>query len=282
MTARLILTINDDSTVTLRCDAESFFANAEEIRRLLIGEEEEDESASGEPRSFEEFLAELDPRSKRSRWGRDLSAKGALVLVAGDYLTRERGSVAFTCGDLSTLLAGLPSPAPVQGSQLVYLCRRGWLERVRRGAYRLSPRAVERIESVRKLRQRPAARPKSVPALPSIIGLSRFLRAVPTNKKWRQTLLVAYFLQEHCGTAEFDCHLLSACFKRLRGVPVPGSLSSTISQQLYKRRGLLERGSRRGSYRLKSEALEDLRREPLIAKADALHRGSASPVAKTG
>ncbi|MGE0709613.1 MAG: type IV toxin-antitoxin system AbiEi family antitoxin domain-containing protein [Planctomycetota bacterium] len=321
--SRLVLSINDDGTVTIRCDANAFFAHAHEIRRLLAaapGDAALDPTTAGardpelgpdldpthlsgadlhpeslvaaaaptarprkahEPRPFGELWAELAPHK---RWGRDLSPKGALALAAGYYLTRERGFTAFTCADLLPILASLPAPQAVQGSQLVYLCRRGWLERVRRGAYRLSQRAVDRVESVREVSALPpAATPKVEPPLPNLIGLSRFLKAVPSARKWRRTLLVAYFLQEHCGVPEFDHHLLAACFKRLRGVETPGSLASLLSQHLHKRQGLLERGTKRGMYRLTETAREELRREARVAKADALHRSrGVTWVAKTG
>jgi hypothetical protein len=283
MTRPLALSINDDGTVTLRCDANAFFAHANQIRQLLTAESEVEPSDGG-ARPFTDFWGEVFRRGvapqRRSPWGRDLSEKGAVALAAGYYLTRERGLMAFTCADLQAALATLPTPRQAPGSQLVYLCRRGWLERVRRGAYRLSQRAIERVESVRKLRARPAVAVRSEPALPSIIGLSRFLREVPSSRKWRRTLVVAYFLQEHCGIEAFDHRLLAACFKRARGADAPGSLASLISQQLFKRRGLLERAPKRGSYRLTSAAREDLRREPRIAKADTLHRGGS--VSKTG
>lgn len=289
-TRRLVLSINDDSTVTIRCDADAFFAHADEIRRLLMGEEENnsrelalpDLALPKTPRTFNEAWSELALSSSEStrRYGPNLSRKGALILAAGHYLTRERGLSGFTCAELQAAVATLPEPEHVQGSQLVYLCRREWLERVRRGVYRLSSRAAERVESLRSVSARPPASARSEPALPSILGLSRFLRAVPTAHKWRRTLLVAYFLQEHCGIEEFDHRLIAACFNRLRGSKAPGSLPSLVSQQLFRRRGLLERGSKRGLYRLTDAAREDLRREPRIAQADLGHRDER--VARTG
>jgi len=276
MQGPLAFSLNDDGTITLRCNADAFFAHANTIRQLLTGADEEEPTGDT---PFTSFWGEVFPE-RRARRSSDLSGPNAELLAVGYYLTRERGFEAFTRGDLQALLGTLEPPRDVATGTLIHMARRGWLERVRRGAYRLTRRAFDRIESLRQLEARPAAQARAEPALPSIIGLSRFLREVPANRKWRKVLLVAYFLSEHCNIEEFDARLLSACFKRVRGTDVPGSLPSLISQTLYKRHGVLERGSKRGRYALKQAAIDELRREPRIAQANAAHR--AKTVAKTG
>lgn len=274
MTRRLALSVNHDGTVTLRCDADAFFAHADEIRRLLSGAGGPKAAALDEASEAEQarafFAALLPPGGRRP--GRDLSAHGTAALAAGYYLTRVRGAQAFTRADVERVLA--PSGAAVAGTTLTHLCRRGWLVRARRGAYTLSGRATERVEGLRKQARRPprvAARP-AAPAAPRTPGLSRFLREVPASRKWRRVLLVAYFLREHCGVAEFDQGLLRAAFRRARGVDAPGSLGGLISQVLCRRHGLLERGAARGTYRLTERALVELRANPRVAHADALQR----------
>ncbi|MCO5171396.1 MAG: hypothetical protein M9894_34265 [Planctomycetes bacterium] len=275
MQPRLALSLNDDGTVTLRCDADAFFAHADEIRRLLsgggapAGGEERDE----DPAQVAAFWSAVFPGGA-TRGSRDLSAAGTAALVAGYYLTRVRGLEAFTHADLSRVLgaAGRPERPPA----LPHLARRGWLERARRGAYALSRRAVGRVESLRDLARRPGRPTAAQPPAPRTSGLSRFLREVPAVRKWRRVLLVAYFLREHCGVAELDQDLLRAAFRRARGVEAPGSLGGLMSQVLCKRHGLLERGTRRGSYRLTARALEELGKDPRVARADALHRAQAA------
>lgn len=300
MHGRLAFSLNDDGTVTLRCDADAFFAHANQIRRLLTGTEGEDDEAraergSAESRALEPQATsgEHDRGDLQAFWAatfpasgpagrRDLSPAATEVLAAGFYLMRERGFDAFSRADLDEVLGALDPARVVSSGTLVHLAKRGWLERARRGVYRLTRRAIDRVESLRRLEAAQPADPPRVepPPLPSIFGVSRFLREVPTARKWRRALLVAYFLHEHCGIAEFDRRLLEACFKRVRGVDLPGSLGALLSQVLTRQRRLLERGSRRGSYRLTASALEELRRNPRIAQADAIQRSIA--VAKTG
>ncbi len=295
MHGRLAFSLNDDGTVTLRCDADAFFAHANQIRRLLTGAEGEEDEVRSEARAPERALEPREPGDRgdlQAFWAgtfpasgpagrRDLSPAATAVLAAGFYLMRERGFDAFSRADLDEVLGALEPARAVSSGTLVHLAKRGWLERARRGVYRLTRRAVDRVDSLRRLEAaQPADAPRVEPPLPSIFGVSRFLREVPTARKWRRALLVAYFLHEHCGIAEFDRRLLEACFKRARGVDAPGSLGALLSQVLTKQRRLLERGSRRGSYRLTAAALEELRRNPRIAQADAVHRSRA--VAKTG
>jgi hypothetical protein len=311
MHGRLAFTLNGDGTVTLRCDADAFFSHADEIRQLLTGRTEtEDDLApltphparkpGHSPRPEEEFVPfwreVLPPESTLP--SRDLSLSGTELLVAGYFLTQMRGFEVFTRADLNRLFEALPTDdssaaTPADAAQaathrastgsLIHLHRRGWLERVRRGAYRLSRRALDRVSSLQELRRQPPAQGKApLPSVPNITGLSRFLREVPANRKWRRVLLVAYFLLEHCGIEEVDHRLLAACFQRLRGMDVPGSLPALISQVLYKRHGLLERGTRRGMYRIAPLALEQLRRNPRIADADVIHRTQQRPMARTG
>lgn len=286
MQPRLALSLNDDGTITLRCDADAFFAHADEIRRLLAG-------AAGAPGVTPggDAVSDLEPEQVRAFWdavlpagappaSRDLHAAGAAALVAGYYLTRLRGFEAFTRGHVDSILAAVPGAGlrPASAAALTHLARRGWLERTRRGAYALTRRGVDRVESLRALARRPA-RTKPEPraaTLPRTAGLSRFLREVPAARKWRQVLLVAYFLHEHCGVQEFDHDVLRAAFRRARGIEAPGALAGVISQVLCKRHGLLERGARRGTYRLTARALEDLREQPRVARADAQQRAQAA------
>jgi len=321
MQGRLVFSLNDDGTVTLRCDADRFFANANEIRRLLSGGEDVEDEASeppgaavagspvaaaapetddaapaeapdgdterGDALDLDElapFWSRVFPEAGEPR-SRDLTRASAEVLAAGYYLTQERGFEAFTRADVARVFAALPDAAEerrtVKSGTLGHLAKKGWLERVRRGCYQLGRRGVDRIASLAEIAPRPlpkGSRPAA--ALPSLNGLSRFLREVPANRKWRRVLLVAYFLQEHCGIEEFDQRLIAACFQRLRGVDAPGSLPSLISQVLYKRRGLLERGSRRGVYQLSPLVLEELRHDPRVADANAFHR--AQQMRRTG
>jgi hypothetical protein len=280
------LSVNGDGTVTLRCDADAFFAHADEIRRLLAGTgrarrrrasahrraatcagpSDEDEQALARA-----FLAPVLSPPRRATH-RDLSAHGAAALAAGYFLTRVRGQEAFTREDVARVLAA--AGVAVAATTLTHLCRRGWLVRARRGAYALSVRALERVEDLRRTghRPRPAAARPPAPRTP---GLSRFLREVPASRKWRRVLLVAYFLREHCGVAEFDQALLRAAFRRARGVDAPGALGGLISQILCRRHGLVERGAARGSYRLTERALADLRANPRVAHADAVQRAQA-------
>ncbi len=285
MHGRLAFSLNDDGTVTLRCDADAFFSHANEIRRLLAGsadEGEEEEAVQVDRARLGTFWSSTFSASGRRAGSRDLSLKGTEVLAAGFYLTRERGFEAFSRRDLQGVLGALEPARAVSSGTLIHLTKRGWLERVRRGVYRLTRRAQDRIESLQRLEAAQPAPARVEPALPSIIGLSRFLREVQATRKWRRVLLVAYFLHEHCGIAEFDRRLLEACFKRVRGVDPPGSLGALLSQVLFKQRRLLERGTRRGSYRLAPTAAEDLQRNPRVAQADALHRSRQQTVAKTG
>lgn len=270
MQPRLALSLNDDGTVTLRCDADAFFAHADEIRRLLSGGED---PGDDDPAQVTTFWAGVFPGGA-PRGSRDLSADGTAALAAGYYLTRLRGLEAFTRSDLARVLAaaGRPDDLPA----LPHLARRGWLERARRGAYGLTRKAIARVESLRNLARRPARTAAAQPPAPRTSGLSRFLREVPAVRKWRRVLLVAYFLREHCGVAELDQDLLRAAFRRARGVEAPGSLGGLMSQVLCKRHGLLERGARRGSYRLTAKALEDLANDPRVARADAVHRAQAA------
>lgn len=282
MQPRLALSLNDDGTITLRCDADAFFAHADEIRRLLAAPAP---SATGRPPDADDaeqvraFWASALPDGARG--SRDLSAAGAAILVAGYYLTRLRGFEAFTRADVERVLAAAGHPGPVAAAALTHLARRGWLERSRRGAYVLARRGLDRVDSLRALARRPA-RPRAVaPAPPPrTSGLSRFLREVPATRKWRQVLLVAYFLRVHGGVEEFDQEVLRAAFRRARGVDAPGALGGLISQVLCKRHGLVERGSRRGSYRLTDAALEDLRAHPRVQRADALLRAQAEREAR--
>lgn len=272
---RLALSLNDDGTITLRCDADAFFAHADEIRRLLSS------SASPATAPGKDVAGDEDPEQLRPFWAavlpddaprrsRDLSGPGTTILVAGYYLTRLRGFEAFTRADVERVLAATPDRRPVPAAALTHLARRG----------------LDRVESLRALARRPDRAParSSAPALPRTSGLSRFLREVPASRKWRRVLLVAYFLHEHCGVEEFDQDVLRAAFRRARGVDAPGALGGLISQVLCKRHGLVERGSRRGSYRLTTRALDELRAQPRVARADALHRAQpaapdASPLA---
>lgn len=326
MHGRLAISVNDDGTVSIRCDADAFFANADEIRRLLTGAEA---GAAPTPRprtqraarparaelpaveapqalapapsgeddaeAFRAFWRAIDPSVRASR---DLSKKNTAVLAAAFYLTRERGFQTVTREDLARRVGALaldPAAADPEASSaarrvsltnatLVHLVRRGWLERVRRGAYRPTRRALDRVASLRALEAHEPVRLHRPPTdLPRLTGLSRFLREVPTTRKWRRVLLVAYFLHEHGATPEFDARLIAACFQRARGVDAPGSLPALISQVLFKRQGLLEKAGPRGTYRLTPRALEDLRRSARVAQADAVQRaGKVRTVAKTG
>lgn len=274
MPTRLSFTLDPDGTVTLRCDAAAFFAHVDELTRLLGGE-------TGSP-----VQAAQDGQALRASVGRlvaspdgaprpGLSRRGEEVLVAAWHLTR-RGLPAFRAPDLVAALQAAGMGSSRVGAALVQLARVGWVERVRRGRYVLTPRARERLDGLlqeprepRARRRRPRRRAPPATPLPDLSGLARFLRDVPTSRKWRRVLLVAYFLQVHCGLPEVDQRLVAACFRRVRGQPAPGSLAAVISQVLYKRRGLLERGTRRGSYRLTPAALEELRLDPRLAEADA-------------
>jgi hypothetical protein len=272
--------LNDDGTVTFRCDATAFFAHADVIRRLLTGDDEEAPAPAPARDAEHGGVTKLWSRvfSESHGSSRDLSRHNTEILAAGYYLTKLRGFEAFTRQQLADVYQALPSAArpqrPTKTPHLVHLARKGWLERVRRGSYRLSQRGQDRIESLRQLGPRPLPRPKPATQLPTLTGLSRFMREVPANRKWRRVLLVAYFLHEHCGVEEFDQRLIAACFQRLRGHDVPGSLPALISQVLHKRHGLVERGSRRGNYRLTSQALDELRRNPRVAEANATHRAA--------
>ena len=279
MHGRLAFSLNDDGTVTLRCDADAFFAHANKIRGLLAGRGAE--PAAEDDERLAEFWSTVVPAERRKR-SRDLSVRGGEVLAACFYLTRERGFDAVTRGDLERVLERAGAERGLGRGTLGHLGRRGWLDRVGRGVYRLSQRGIDRVESWRRLAARPTPAPRNEPVLPSIIGLSRFLREVAAARQWRRVLLVAYFLREHCGTEEFDRRLLEACFKRIRGVDAPGSLAAILSQELCKRRKLVERGSRRGTFRLTAAAVEELARTPRVAQADALHRAHQAVVAKTG
>lgn len=281
-----MFSLNDDGTVTFRCDAGAFFRNADAIRRLLIGDDDVAAStaastaapasapAPAPAESDERFLTLW--RRVASERSRDLSAHNTGLLAAGYYLTRMRGFEAFTRQDVNDVFASLPdTDRPERAAKtphLVHLARNGWLERVRRGAYRLSQRGRDRIASLNHLAPRPLPRRRAATRLPDLTGLSRFMREVPANRKWRRVLLLAYFLREHCDVEEFDQRLIGACFQRLRGHDVPGSLPALISQVLHKRHGLVERGSRRGRYRLTAAAVDDLRRNPRVAEANAAHR----------
>lgn len=283
MQPRLALSLNDDGTITLRCDADAFFAHADEIRRLLSSPGATTAASDPGDEDLEQlraFWAATLPEGA-PRGSRDLSGPGTAVLVAGYYLTRLRGFEAFTRADVERALATAPHaalPRPVSAAALTHLARRGWLERTRRGAYALARRGLDRVESLRALAHRPARplAPATAAAPPRTSGLSRFLREVPANRKWRRVLLVAYFLHEHGGVEEFDQDVLRAAFRRARGVDAPGSLGGLISQVLCKRHGLVERGARRGSYRLTERTLEDLRAQPRVARADALLRAQAA------
>lgn len=294
MASRVVFSLNADGTVTLRCEAAAFFAHADEIRRLL---EAPAAPAAPEPSAAapvsDEPPAAAELEQVRALWARlfpaegpprrELSRRAEQVLAAAWHLTCQRGFPSCGAADVERILTALEPGAPRAGGTLVHLARLGWVERVRRGRYVLTRRALDRIgglmeeaptPSTRRARRRPAADPVPVPDLS---GLSRFLRDVPTTRKWRRVLLVAYFLKAHCGVEEFDQRLIAACFRRLRGQPVPGSLPATISQVLHKRHGLLERARGRGRYRLSEAALEELRRDPRVGEAD---RGA--PMARTG
>jgi hypothetical protein len=285
MQGRLAFSLNDDGTVTLRCDADAFFAHANTIRRLLTGatpDEEQAEAGALEPSEIEALWQRLFPVGVPTR-GEDISRRGLGILAAGYYLTQERGFQAFTRSDVQQVLdARGGEPQQIKAGTLVHLAKRGWLERVRRGAYRLARRAVDRLETLQRRDQQPSALPPPRARLPRLSGLSRFLREVPTSRKWRRVLLVIYFLQEHCGVEELDHHMVAAVFQRLRGVDAPGSLSALMSQTLARRHGLLEKAGGRGNYRLTPRAMEDLRKSPRIAKADAIQRGRLDSVAATG
>jgi hypothetical protein len=308
MGTRLVFSLNADGTVTLRCEAAAFFAHADELRRLLdapdaisaVPSGASDDPALGPPGSREPALEPaLPPEAERAElqalWGRlfpadgrprrDLSRRSEEVLAAAWYITCKRGFPACGAADVERVLALLAPGGPTRaGGALVHLARSGWVERVRRGRYALARRAQDRVEGLLREPARGARRPRRRVAadpvpLPDLSGLSRFLRDVPTSRKWRRVLLVAYFLRTHCRVEEFDQRLIAACFRRLRGQPAPGSLAALISQVLHKRHGLLERGTGRGRYRLSSRALEELRGDSRVAEADA-SRGA--PMSRTG
>lgn len=306
MATRVVISLNADGTVTLRCEAAAFFAHADEIRRLLEGPAEPaapvtPPAVRPAPSAPETTPAEVqqgpeETEEVRALWARlfppdgpprrDLSRRAEQVLAATWHLTCQRGFPACGAADVERILALMEPGAPRAGGALVHLARLGWVERVRRGRYSLTRRAQDRMAGLleeaphERKRRRPRRRPAAEPTpLPDLSGLSRFLREVPTTRKWRRVLLVAYFLRAHCGVEEFDQRLIAGCFRRLRGMPAPGSLPALISQVLHKRHGLLERGSARGQYRLSEAALEELRQDPRVAEADAA-RGA--PMARTG
>ncbi|MEZ6189129.1 MAG: hypothetical protein R3F62_29535 [Planctomycetota bacterium] len=225
--------------------------------------------------------AQLDP-DLREFWERatkaapatpQLSPRALEALWGGYYLTCLRDFEGFGRDDLERTLAGL-AQHPITTGTLVSLARRGELERVARGRYRLSARAREQVEAQLGGGEGEAGQL-------DLSNLGAYLRQVPTGRKWRTVLVVIHFLREHCGVDEVDQHLLSTCFGRLRGVTKPGGLSSLLSQSLCKQRGLVERGSKRGRYRLTQAGLDLLRGDLGVAKADtALH--SETEMARTG
>ena len=266
MSGRLAVSLNNDGTVTLRCDADPFFRHADAIRQLLTGS----------------TATKLDP-DLREFWDRvnaveaplpGLSARAREALYGGYYLTCVRGFETFGREDLDRTLASLASNRITSGI-LASLARRTWLERAARGRYRLSAQARERIEAA-------LSGGEQADPLPDLSRLGAYLRQVPTGRKWRTVLVLIHFLREHCGVEEVDQHLIGSCFQRLRGVAKPGGLSSLLSQGLCKQRGLLERGSRRGRYRLAQAGLELLREDSVVAKADSALRTQISRMARTG
>lgn len=264
MSGRLAVSLNNDGTVTLRCDADPFFRHADAIRQLLTGSSSNE--LDPELRAFWERVSKPDSRTPR------LSPRASEALRAGYYLTQLRDFETFGREDLGRTLGALLQH-PVTTGTLVSLTRRGWLERVARGRYRLTPRACERVGASLEGRE---------DTLPDLRRLGAYLRQVPTGRKWRTVLVLIHFLREHCGVEEVNQHLLGACFQRLRGVAKPGGLSSILSQSLCKQRGYLERGSRRGRYRLSAAGLELLRGDTGVAKADSALRSQNSRMGRTG
>lgn len=149
MHGRLAFSLNDDGTVTLRCDADAFFAHANKIRRLLAGASSDDVVEADDDERLAEFWGSVSSTGRKP--SRDLSRRGGEVLGACFYLTRERGFDAVTRGDVERLLERVGVKRNLARGALGHLARRGWLERVGRGAYRLTQRAIDRVESWRRL-----------------------------------------------------------------------------------------------------------------------------------
>ena len=317
MHGRLAFTLNDDGTITLRCDADAFFAHADEIRRLLTSPDDDplehetpEHTEHATPAHTEQdpldrarlahaalsqptpptpldtpwsrFWARTFPTGAASST-RDLSARALELLATGHFLNRHEGAPSFARVDLTQLLQLLPGErAAVASSSLSQLARRGFLERVRRGSYRLTPRAHALVLQVGR-HTPPVDAPTTPPADADARDLALFLRSVPTSRKWRRVLLVAYFLHTHRDTETFDKHTISHWIERLPGLDVPGSLPALISQVLCKRHRVLERAGARGRYRLAPQALDALRNDPDVADADARLRARATrTMARTG
>jgi hypothetical protein len=215
-----------------------------------------------------------DCKAFRDFWRRTQAGRRKGLLASAAFL-HNSGNKLFCRTDLERLLSFLPEKDRPPHSQrtLIHLASRGYLERRKRGVYSIRPKGLECIESLRKRshrkRSKKARRVVQSPLkMPRLDGISPFLRSVPSSTLWLKTLLCAYFLRRYCGVGEFNRELLTACFKRVRGLRVPGSLPAVLSQVLFKQYGYISPCEGRGYYTITEETFADLKQRSYVLGAE--------------
>lgn len=223
-------------------------------------------------KKFRDFWRKLQPGRRKG-------------LLAAACFLHDSGQQLFCRSELEHLLSSLSDNERPTLSQrsLIHLARRGFIERKKRGVYAVKSAGLACIEEVWKQRERKRPKKqkkavKTVQAKLRLDGISPFLRSVPSSTLWLKTLLCGYFLRRYCGVEEFNREMITACFRRVRGLHVPGSLPAVLSQVLFKQYGYIEPREARGFYTLTEEAFEDLQTRAYVLAAERKLDRIRSPV----
>lgn len=247
-------------------------------------------------------------------WGEDFRkfwkavkppTKHAIVTMA--CFLEQENQIEFRREDFEALHWFVPKNVtkPKQ-NQLTRLAKEGYLERKRQGVYALTDKGRAVVQDCRsrnsgsrngsengsqngslagslngrsKRAQGKASKSKDMAQRGlSLKGISRFLRTVPSATLRVKVLLSAYFLRRYCGVIDFNKSDISACFQRTRGLTVPSSLSTILSQVLLRREGVLTSADKRGHYRMTNICYQTLREKRFVQEAEARLEGVREPL----
>ncbi|MDF1666655.1 MAG: hypothetical protein P1V97_33205 [Planctomycetota bacterium] len=223
-------------------------------------------------KKFRDFWRKLQPGRRKG-------------LLAAACFLHKTGHQLFCRSEIEHLLSFLSDKErPILSQRsLIHLARRGFIERKKRGVYAVQPSGLACIEEIsnQRERKRPKRQKKVVKTIQTTIrldGISPFLRSVPSSTLWLKTLLCGYFLRRYCGVEEFNREMIASCFRRVRGLHVPGSLPAVLSQVLFKQYGYIEPRDSRGFYTITDEAFEDLQTRAYVLAAERKLDRIRSPV----